>query len=196
MAKKNSFLTGLLGAMVCLLALGGLTRGFSEWDISKWFGNNDESDDLVSEEASVSVNYEIDGYSLLDLNIYRGYYQSSKGNYIMDENSDNYSTSWYNAFLCTDKFTIDDLPIGTMFVVEDGFNVRPEGWIDEETLNTNSTRPTNLSSGTYYVDDSFFSNFTIRAFNISYEDNSSSNPLNIQSYLNNIDSIFRIYIPE
>lgn len=61
MAKKNnSFVVGILGSMVALLVLGGLTRGFNEWDVKEWFGDGSsitdtEVSDSISEDVSTSV---------------------------------------------------------------------------------------------------------------------------------------------
>lgn len=50
--KKNSFLVGVLGAMVALLVLGGLTRGFNEWDVKEWFGSPNTSDESSNNESN------------------------------------------------------------------------------------------------------------------------------------------------
>lgn len=81
MAKKNnSFIVGILGALACLMVLGAVTRGFEEWDVSKWFGDNssstgdDEStsnvgdSELPSVSSKVPVNTDGQIFKNIDLN--------------------------------------------------------------------------------------------------------------------------------
>lgn len=57
--KKNSFLVGVLGAMVALLVLGGLTRGFNEWDVKEWFGSSESSDVTLEDSSSSGTNVSV-----------------------------------------------------------------------------------------------------------------------------------------
>lgn len=60
MAKKNnSFIVGLLSSMVILLVLGGLTRGFNEWDVKEWFGSSESSDDNLEDSSSGGTNVSV-----------------------------------------------------------------------------------------------------------------------------------------
>lgn len=129
MAKKNnSFVVGILGSMVALLVLGGLTRGFNEWDVKEWFGDGSsttdtEVSDSISEDVSTSVapvlkvspitdidyascseSTALDGTSGSVLatgypNMWISYYLSVTGNTSIEFSSEPYKVCYYTADL-------------------------------------------------------------------------------------------------
>lgn len=71
-------------------------------------------------------------------------------------------------FAATGIFTEEDLPVGTVIVLKEGYAFRPEGWTGLNTLNASADRPGNQSSPQITVIDSeWWSKFNYRAFNLS-----------------------------
>ena len=129
MAKKNnSFIVGILGALASLMVLGAVTRGFEEWDVSKWFGDDSSSTDTevsdsVSEDVSTSVtpvlkvspitdidyascsqSTALDGQTGASLitgypNMWISYYLSVTGNTSIEFSSEPYKVIYYTADL-------------------------------------------------------------------------------------------------
>ena len=78
-----------------------------------------------------------------------------------------------------------------MIWVDSGWQYRPEGWIDETTKNSSSTRPGNISTTYVAIDEAWWGNWTIRGFNISQKGDSDITDLTNEE----IYSHFKIYIP-
>ena len=98
----------------------------------------------------------------------------------------------YFYYFSTRMFSKEQLPVGSVIVVESGWKYRPEGWVDSETLN--ETRPENVTTKYILVTEEWWGNYTVRAFNIS------ENPWVNQKFLlstteEEIKQIFKIYVP-
>ena len=52
-------------------------------------------------------------------------------------------------FICTESFTIADLPFGVILIVDDGYQYRPDGWIGS---NKNPNRPGNITTNFVVID--------------------------------------------
>ena len=118
-----------------------------------------------------------------------GFYNSSAKNgkhYTLDTTS-----AISPNFVVTQKFTKATLPVGSVIVIADGWQYRPEGWING-AVNTAAVRPGNVSSNQVVVDATWWGNFTERAFNISK--NPTSSLANVSD--DEINEIFQIYIPK
>ena len=94
-------------------------------------------------------------------------------------------------FFATKTFTKDTLPNGAIIWVNSGWRYRPEGWITETTYNSGSTRPGNVSTTYVTTSDAWWSNWTIRGFNISKSNGTSIDSLTLEEVYAN----FKIYIP-
>lgn len=93
-------------------------------------------------------------------------------------------------FVSSRLFTKSDLPNGTIIEIASGWQYRPEGWITATTKNNDSTRPGNVSTARVVVDDAWWGDFTIRAFNVC------SNPSSdITSRFEEAKAALRIYVP-
>ncbi|MBQ4107969.1 MAG: DUF4886 domain-containing protein [Clostridia bacterium] len=93
-------------------------------------------------------------------------------------------------FWATRLFTKEQLPVGSVIVVESGWQYRPDGWVDLNTKNNN--RPNNVSTYCVVIDEAWWGNYTVRGFNISNRSTS-----NIMSKTEDeINAIFKIYVPE
>jgi hypothetical protein len=78
---------------------------------------------------------------------------------------------------------------------------RPEGWITLETVNS-GTRPGNVTSNLVIVDDSWWSSWNYRAFNVAYADRTPlaasdprTNP-NQNTLCEDLKAGFAIYLPK
>ncbi len=94
-------------------------------------------------------------------------------------------------FISSRVFTKAELPVGTIIEIADGYQYRPEGWIDKTTLNSATTRPDNCNTPSVTVTEEWWGNFTYRAFNIS-----ALNGRNISSELEAVKNAFKIYVPK
>ena len=129
----------------------------------------------------------------LDINNYEQYkYAYSNGFY---DSSNNLSskiiftdTGLSNKFICTESFTKENLPNGTILIVDNGYQYRPDAWVGD---NTNSNRPGNVTTNFVVINDNCWSNYTIRGFNIS-----KLNTPVINQTPHEVASHFRIYIPK
>ena len=93
----------------------------------------------------------------------QAYYNSKNG--IAITNHSNSTASNIPNFIASKLLTKEDLPVGSVIIVDSGYQYRPEGWLDANTKT--SSRPGNTSVAVVKVDDAWWSNWTIRAFNLS-----------------------------
>ena len=71
-------------------------------------------------------------------------------------------------FIASKIFDKTTLPVGSVIVVDKGYQYRPEGWTALTSTNTSSTRPTNVTTQVVEVTDAWWGSFNYRAFNLSY----------------------------
>ena len=136
----------------------------------------------------VVINY--DNYTLLDQADYiigNGYYNSGDASKFLTPIQD--GSDFCNRFITTKLFTPVDLPIGSIIVVGDGYQYRPEGWIDEAKQ---ANRNGNTTEKIIIVDEVWWSNYIYRAFNLSKLDNT----VLVNDYYTAALENFKIYIPK
>ncbi len=68
------------------------------------------------------------------------------------------------SFFATEMMTREDIPVGSVIVIESGWQYRPEGWKDD---NAQSVRPSATSARYVEVTEEWWGEYTHRAFNIS-----------------------------
>lgn len=138
-----------------------------------------------SYEEYPRVNF--DDYTLLDMDLTPyAYWYSTEGTALHHAVGD----SFHSNYIATKKFTKDEIPNGSLIVVDSGWQYRPEGWQTEDSKNT-SARPGNVSESIITVTDAWWGDYTLRAFNIS------QNPqTDISSKVDEAKEHFRIYIPK
>ena len=90
-------------------------------------------------------------------------------------------------FTASKKFAKDELPSGTVIIVDEGYKYRPDAWqtIDEVL---SGTRPSATTALFTIVDDEWWGDFNYRGFNLSKE--TGSDPATEEDI-----NHFRIYIP-
>ncbi len=112
-------------------------------------------------------------YTKLDLKFtVHGYYNSSDNSYksTMITSANSTATNIPN-FAATPIFTKEELPVGTVIVVDSGYQYRPEGWT---ALNTKtSNRPGNVTEEIVVIDNAWWGEFNYRAFNLSKNPNAT-----------------------
>ena len=100
----------------------------------------------------------------------------------------------HKKYFATRKFLKSELPNGTIISIGEGWSYRPEGWITESTKNngendSRNPRPKTVSTSVV-VNDAWWSNFTIRAFNIT-----PNAKIADTTTAEDIYEIFQIYVP-
>ena len=88
-----------------------------------------------------------------------------------------------------DTRIIDKLPVGSVIVLAKGWRYRPEAW---KTEGAQSSRPDNVTTSRIEITESWWGDYTHRAFNISKTDGSSLESLTVED----IENAFIIYIPK
>lgn len=138
------------------------------------------NDSQLFENKSLDItNYEEYNY------IYStGYFNSSLYPDLTLTHTSEFSTK----FLCTEHFTKETLPIGTVLIIDSGYYYRPDGWISSEI---NDNRPSNVTTNFVVIDASWWGEYTIRAFNIT-----TANGDIINQVSNDVTNHFRIYLPK
>ena len=92
-----------------------------------------------------------------------------------------------NAYFATQKFTKTDIPVGSVIILQESWVYRPEGWINGAK---NSERPEEFTTAEITVDESWWGQWTERAFNIRKADNSD-----LTGKLAEVSVAFKIRLP-
>ena len=127
-------------------------------------GDQMKADFEVLEKLGLLYADKMSGYALFDWKpqVASYYNSSSNSNRISSANS---NASNIPNFTSSDIFTKADIPVGTIIIVDKGYQYRPEGWSD---LNAKtSPRPENVSTNVIVVDESWWAKYEYRAFNLS-----------------------------
>ena len=93
--------------------------------------------------------------------------------------------------MATKKFTRQELPVGTVIEIAEGWQYRPEGW------NYTGSRPENVTIIRIVIDEDWWGSYTERAFNISMVTHTTSSNKPITLSTDEVaQTIFKIYVPE
>jgi hypothetical protein len=95
-------------------------------------------------------------------------------------------------FASTHIFPKAQIPIGTLIVVMEGYQYRPDAWTALGTVTASASRPGNVTAGVVEVTDAWWGSFNFRGFNIA----KSGAPELTDSEQNALDGIFGIFIPK
>lgn len=119
-----------------------------------------------------------------------GITESSFYNSSANANVNSGTNTWYGGFMSTKKFTREELPVGTIIEIADGWQYRPEGW------NYTGTRPENVTILRIVVDEDWWGSYTERGFNISMigHTTSANKPITL-SPEEVASTIFKIIVP-
>ena len=91
-------------------------------------------------------------------------------------------------FIASKRFSKDEIPVGSIIEIKDGYQYRPEAWIND-TVQT--SRPDNVSIKYVEVDENWWWNYTYRAFNIS-----STSGQSLMYKMKDAFDAFSIYVPK
>ena len=141
-----------------------------------------------------TAGYKLDDYTKLELTYYKyAFYNSTdatKGGVI--QNKENVPTATnLGQFVATGIIDKANIPNGSVLVVCDGYQYRPEGWQVKGEKNT-ASRPGNVTTATVVVDDAWWGNFNYRAFNLAY----AGNPGIPVTEMDHVIASFAIYVPK
>lgn len=144
-----------------------------------------EEPQYTDEQLFTLYGLEFDDYSALDLTDYtyfQKYYQSE--NYTPSSMVSGSGTA--KKYIGIGTFDKTTLPIGSVLILDTGYQYRPEGWVDENT--TNSSRPDNVTTNFVITDEDWWGTYTIRGFNLAFQGAGSTVTMDVAEH-------FRIYIP-
>lgn len=127
---------------------------------------------------------DINNYEVFDYSVSNGYYNSTSDAGKKVVNVGDFATK----FICTDLLTKEELPIGTILIIDEGYQYRPDGWINDEA---GSKRPSNVTTNFIVIDEAWWGEYTHRGINISKTDGSIVNQEATET-----SNHFRIYIPK
>lgn len=96
-----------------------------------------------------------------------------------------------NKFASTVKLHKSQIPVGSLIIVKNGFQYRPEGWQSLSANNT-SERPSNVTASIVEVDAAWWGDFNYRGFNIAP---TSGAILNLKQQ-DELDGVFGIFVPK
>ena len=158
-------------------------------------GVSTEMVDIVLESVKNAIEnpYEVteSEYKEFDYSNYKqvdvGFTSSAFYNSSLGEDMDVSSADpFHNQFLATKMFTKEELPVGTIIEIAEGYQYRPERWPYD------GNRPNNISTKQVVVDELWWNNYTKRAFNIS-----SITGVSLSNFTDaEKAAIFKIYVPK
>ena len=148
--------------------------------------NKEESKEESKEDTKVEVtlpaDIDLSQYTQVTLELTKcAYYNSTKGTGLTTGNDT------AKKFFATQTFTKETLPVGSVILVADGWQYRPEAW---KGTATTSSRPKEVTTTTVVITEEWWGNWTTRGFNVT---NGSS----LSNYtLDQLAAVFQIYIPK
>ena len=145
----------------------------------------------ASGDAALFTNngLDINNYQMYDYNYSNGFYNSGSDSIILNINFFDAANAnnFCNKFICTEGFDKEKLPVGSVLIIDSGYQYRPDGWVSAAT---NPNRPDNVTTNFVKIDSAWWSNYTVRGFNISKIDGTFINQIPYEA-----TSHFRIYVP-
>ena len=188
---------------------GSQTFGYRAFNLDKGVNNlTDAEMDEVIEKFAVYVpkptkakpdpdavfttaGYKLDDYTKLELTYNKYAFYDSKNSGVI-QNKENVPTATnLGQFVATGIIDKEKIPNGSVLVVCDGYQYRPEGWQVKGEKNT-ADRPGNVTTATVVVDDAWWGNFNYRAFNLAY----AGNPGIPVTEMDHVIASFAIYVPK
>lgn len=147
-------------------------------------------DEITQSQYLEEITYDFENYEEIDWEPKASSYYNSTASceLVSPENS---TASNLKYFIASKIFTKEELPNGTLIVIDEGYKYRPEGWTEPTATNSNDARPANTSVNIVEVSDKWWGNFNYRAFNISVKIETD-----ISDMTDEVASHFRIYVPK
>ena len=105
---------------------------------------------------------DLSAYDELPYTLTQGFYNSTDPNNFSAVITNNGSLT--PKFFATERFTKEQIPVGSVLVIEEGWQYRPESW----TADVKQTaRPNNVTTHILLIDESWWEGYLYRAFNLS-----------------------------
>lgn len=86
----------------------------------------------------------------------------------------------------------DELPVGSVIIIDEGYQYRPEGWSNAYVGTPNSKRPAETSENVVRVTDGWWDDFRFRAFNVS----KVGAPNLSDEEMTSLSKVIRVYVPK
>ena len=152
------------------------------------------SDELKS--IFTGAGYSIDDYTSLGLVIEHKAFYNSTSSSTMTSAAAGSTASNITQFAATQIFRKADIPSGSVIVLKQGFQYRPEGWTELSATNTQTSRPGNVvasaDNSVVPVNDGWWGSWNYRAFNIAKAGNPNLDEAGQQS----LEGCFAIFVPK
>lgn len=155
--------------------------------------NNAVETPFAVTKSSYQEKQEIDlsRYKLLDWQpVGLGYWNSGSGGYDPNPQLNMTAANSKNFVSSGKRFTKDELPPGTVLVVDPGYQYRPDGWAPSGAAAPG--RPDNVSTPQVVIDEAWWAGYEYRAFNVAVLGANTD----ITNRVNETASHFRIYVPQ
>ena len=139
-----------------------------------------------------NAGYNPDSYEALALTITKKAYYNSTSNSTMQCAASGSTASNLVQFAATQIIPKAQIPNGSVIVLKDGFQYRPEGWTSLSTKNASSARPGNVTTQVVEVNDTWWASWNYRAFNLAKKGNPNLTDAEQEELL----SCFAIFVPK
>ena len=100
-------------------------------------------------------------------------------------------TEFTKKYISSKIFTRETLPVGSVIVLDSGYQYRPDGWTSLDAKTADAERPGNVTTAKVVVTEEWWVNFNYRAFNLSKKDTS-----NIDTIFDEVKTHLKIYVPK
>lgn len=139
-----------------------------------------------------NAGYDPDQYNALPLTIEQKAYYNSTGGSTLTSAANGSTASNLVQFAATQIFSRNQIPNGSVIILKDGFQYRPEGWTSLTTKNAGSARPGNVTAGVVEVNSTWWASWNYRAFNLAKK----GNPALTDAEQDELLTCFAIFVPK
>lgn len=143
-------------------------------------------------QAFVNAGYDLSQYEAVPLILTNKAYYNSTSSSVKTSATAGSTASNTSQFAATQIFKKANIPAGSVIVLKDGFQYRPEGWTSLRSKNSDSARPKNTTTSIVVVDDAWWGSWNYRAFNLA----KSGNPGLTDAEQETLRSCFAIFKPK
>ncbi|MBR1575787.1 MAG: DUF4886 domain-containing protein [Bacteroidales bacterium] len=142
-------------------------------------------------EVLAAAGYEPASYRELSYPIIPyAFYNSTAGSGLTSKAGGS-TASNINQFSTTEFFSREDIPVGSVLVLKNGYQYRPEGWTRLSAKNASAARPANVTTQVVEVTEGWWSGWAYRAFNLAEK----GNPGLTEERMEALRSCLSIFVP-
>lgn len=147
--------------------------------------------DFIEADTALAAQNSIDlsKYTLLEWNYLENTYWNSTSKATTTVPKSTAGTYLQN-ICCDRKYTLSELPLGTIFIVDDGWQYRLEGFVTENAKYTGK-RPGMITQNFFVLDANFVNDMQFLVWNVASEPKSDISKLYAQAACH-----LRIYVPK